>query len=356
MPSPVQTLIESDCCDSFSFTERRWIDTGYQNEESLLAVRGLFQSIPRNLGNRRTLQNQVAASKSELIRHLFDWANFRSSSDIEVTVHRSFGQQKRLETFIAENSERATVQPPAYWGIAGYPIAHSLTPRLFEIVGERVGLDGAQCVFVEADSIEEFIANIERLDGDLWLSCTAPLKHSPQARLRVSGPEGVNAINQLKRTNGVWSGTSTDGLGFVAACQHIGLEPNGSVLRMRGGGSAARAIAAAWAAEGGRIIPIAGRRALLSGPWDEAIIDGEEAKVVEANLAIDLDAAAGGGESVDLPAKRQVSISYGEDATIDDFAVIMVAAQHLEAWKHLYAPALADSLPSLAAVLEALDA
>jgi len=118
---------------------------------------------------------------------------------------------------------------------------------------------------------------------------------------------------------------------------------------MRGGGSAARAIAAAWAAEGGRIIPIEGRRALLSGPWDEAIIDDGE-----ADLAIDLDAAAGGGDSVELRAKQQVSISYGDDATTEDFAVIMVAAQHLEAWKRLYAPSLADSLPSLESVLISL--
>ena len=238
---------------------------------------------------------------------------------------------------------------PAYWGIAGYPISHSLTPRLFEIVGAELGLD-AQSVYLEADSMDEFEANLENLQGDIWLSCTAPLKHSPQARLAVSGPEGVNAINQLRRTNGVWSGTSTDGVGFVAACRHIGVEPNGSILRMRGGGSAARAIAAAWAEEGGSIIPLEGRRELVGGPWDSAIISEGE-----ADLAIDLDAAAGGGESAGLSAKQQVSISYGEGATAEDFAVIMVAAQHLEAWKHLYAPERAADLPSLSLLLDRLS-
>ena len=238
---------------------------------------------------------------------------------------------------------------PAYWGIAGYPISHSLTPRLFEIVGAELGLD-AQSVYLEADSMDEFEANLENLQGDIWLSCTAPLKHSPQARLAVSGPEGVNAINQLKRINGVWSGTSTDGVGFVAACRHIGVEPNGSILRMRGGGSAARAIAAAWAEEGGSIIPLEGRRELVGGPWDSAIISEGE-----ADLAIDLDAAAGGGESAGLSAKQQVSISYGEGATAEDFAVIMVAAQHLEAWKHLYAPESAADLPSLSLLLDRLS-
>lgn len=237
---------------------------------------------------------------------------------------------------------------PAYWGIAGYPISHSLTPRLFELVGAKLGLT-AQSVYIEADSMDEFEKNLNNLQGDIWLSCTAPLKHSPQARLAVSGPEGVNAINQLKLQNGKWTGTSTDGVGFVAACRYTGVEPNGSILRMRGGGSAARAIAAAWAAEGGSIISIEGRRPLVSGPWDSAIIsDGEAA------LAIDLDAAAGGGESAELPAKQQVSISYGEEASKNDFAVIMVVAQHLEAWKRIFAPERIEEIPNLGYVLNQL--
>ena len=238
---------------------------------------------------------------------------------------------------------------PAYWGIAGYPISHSLTPRLFEIVGSELGLK-AQSVYLEADSMDEFETNLNNLQGDIWLSCTAPLKHSPQERLAVSGPEGVNAINQLKLQNGKWTGTSTDGVGFVAACRHTGIEPNGSILRIRGGGSAARAIAAAWAAEGGLIISVEGRRSLVSGPWDSAI-DSQG----EADLSIDLDAIAGGGDSERLDADKQVSISYGENWKIDDFAVIMVAAQHLEAWKKLFSPNKIDQLPSLVELLELLE-
>ena len=118
---------------------------------------------------------------------------------------------------------------------------------------------------------------------------------------------------------------------------------------MRGGGSAARAIAAAWAEEGGSIIPVEGRRALVGGPWDSVITSEGE-----ADLAIDLDEAAGGGDYTELSAKQQVSISYGEDATADDFAVIMVAAQHLEAWKRLFAPKRVNDIPSLDDVLAQL--
>jgi len=242
------------------------------------------------------------------------------------------------------------VSEPSFWGIAGYPVSHSLTPRLFAAVGRHLGIEGPQAVFLEAADIDEFEHRLADLDGDVWLSCTAPLKHAPQDRLGVTGPEGVNAINQLKRTRGEWAGTSTDGLGFVAACRHIGIEPDGSVLRMRGGGSAARSIAAAWADAGGLLIPEQGRRALVSGPWDGAVVaDGR------ADLGIDLDTAPAGGQRDTLDADTQVSISYGDGANTDEFAVVMVAAQHLEAWKSIFAPERAAELPSLSLLLEMLS-
>ena len=238
---------------------------------------------------------------------------------------------------------------PAFWGVAGSPISHSLTPRLFSIVGDCLGIEQAEQVFIEATSISEFQSQASSLEGELWLSCTAPLKHSPQDRLGVTGPTGVNAINQLRRSGGKWSGTSTDGRGFVSACRHIGIDPKGSVLRMRGGGSAARSIAAAWSAQGGSIILEEGRRELISGPWDDCIVSHRD-----ADLAIDLDATPAGGDSAEMDAERQVSISYGSGALSDDFAVIMVAAQHIEAWKLLFAPSREEEIPSLEEILSAL--
>ena len=238
---------------------------------------------------------------------------------------------------------------PAYWGVAGSPISHSLTPRLFSIVAPLVGIKQAEPLFIEATSIDEFESQVSALEGDLWISCTAPLKHSPQSRLGVSGPEGVNAINQLMRSNGRWEGTSTDGTGFVSACRHIGVEPSDSILRMRGGGSAARSIAKAWSLEGGSIIPEEGRRQLVEGPWQSSLIESGN-----ADISIDLDAAPAGGGSLELDAHIQVSISYNENSSKEDFAVIMVAAQHLEAWGSLFAPSRKEYLPCLDEVLSIL--
>ncbi len=210
-------------------------------------------------------------------------------------------------------------------------------------------MDQAEQVFIEATSIEEFESKVGLLEGGLWLSCTAPLRHSPQSRLGVEGPDGFNAINQLMRSNGQWEGASTDGAGFVSACRHIGVDPSESILRMRGGGSAARSIASAWSSEGGSIIPEEGRRPLVGGPWKASLVKSEN-----ADISIDLDAAPAGGESVELEAEVQVSISYNEASSKGDFAVVVVVAQHLEAWKSLFAPSREKEMPSLEEVLSAL--
>ena len=238
------------------------------------------------------------------------------------------------------------MEAPAYWGVAGYPISHSLTPRLFSIVGDAMGLVQPEQIFVEASSEGEFCSKVGMLDGDLWISCTAPLKHSPHSRLGVQGPVGVNAINQLMRSNGVWKGASTDGVGFVSACRHIGVEPSGSILRMRGGGSAARSIAAAWSLEGGCIIPEMGRRKLERWPWDSSILGSGN-----ADISIDLDSAPAGGQSVELGSDIQGSISYNESSCKEDFSIIMLAAQHLEAWHSLFASKDQKNIPSLEDVL-----
>jgi hypothetical protein len=138
-------------------------------------------------------------------------------------------------------------------------------------------------------------------------------------------------------------------MGFVSACRHIGVEPSVATLRIRGGGSAARSIAAAWSSEGGSIIPETGRRILSSGPWDGRILENGQ-----ANLAVDLDAPPAGGESADLEGDLQVTVSYAEGASNDEFAVIMLAAQHLHAWETLFAPSRRDDLPNLTEFLSRL--
>jgi hypothetical protein len=219
---------------------------------------------------------------------------------------------------------------------------------MFSIVGEYLGMEAHQ-IYVESSSIEDFVEKTSRIKGDVWVSCTSPLKHSAPSGLGISSPRGVDAVNQLMRSGGSWFGTNTDGMGFVSACRYIGVEPSIATLRIRGGGSAARSIAAAWSSDGGSIIAEAGRRPLPSGPWDGRIME-----TGQADLAVDLDAPPAGGESADLQGELQVSVSYAEGASADEFAVMMLAAQHLHAWESLFAPSRRDDLPNLAELLSRL--
>ena len=237
---------------------------------------------------------------------------------------------------------------PGSWGIAGNPISHSPTPRMFSIVGEYLGIEAHQ-IYIESSSIEDFMDKASQIKDDIWVSCTSPLKHSAPTGLGVKSPRGVDAVNQLMRSGGYWSGANTDGLGFVSACRHIGVDPSIATLRIRGGGSAARSIAAVWSSEGGSIIPETGRRTLSSGPWDDRILE-----FGQADLAVDLDASPAGGESTDLEGDMQVSVSYAKGASADEFAVMMLAAQHLHAWKMLFAPSRENDLPNLTEFLSRL--
>jgi shikimate 5-dehydrogenase len=241
------------------------------------------------------------------------------------------------------------VKTPDYWGIAGFPITHSLTPRLFEIVGRYLGITDVTSVFIEAENIEEFTTKIEQIEGDIWLSCTTPLKHSIHNNFTLDNENEVGSVNQLTRLNGEWNTANTDGIGFISACESVGISPNKSILKLRGGGSAARAIAASWAAEGGKIIPVSGKRKLTKGPWENAIVDSGE-----AIISVDLDYEKDRDFSIDMESKNKVHISYNEEYEVDDFAIIMLAAQHLEAWRNFYLPNRKNDLPSLEKILQEL--
>ena len=237
---------------------------------------------------------------------------------------------------------------PEYWGIAGDPISHSPTPRMFSIIGEFMGLKSNQ-IYIQSSSIDDFLTQVSEIKGDIWISCTSPLKHAVPSGLSVNSPEGVFALNQLMRSGGRWSGANTDGWGFISASRHLGVDPSIATLRIRGGGSAARSIAAAWSSEGGSIIPEAGRRPLLNGPWDGSVLDSGK-----ADLAVDMDAPPAGGNSVDLEGELQVSVSYDDKTSKDEFAVIMLAAQHLRAWEQLFLPSMVNELPSLDELLSSI--
>ncbi|MFL2954128.1 MAG: hypothetical protein ACJZ56_01640 [Candidatus Thalassarchaeaceae archaeon] len=241
------------------------------------------------------------------------------------------------------------MRAPSAWGVAGSPVQHSVTPMLFDVIGRAVGLQIPSRLVIEVDSVDELLRYLAPLEGDIWLSCTTPLKYGLSKRYGDQSPIS-KSVNQIARKDGHITVGNTDGLGFLEACESEGIVPMGKTLKMRGGGATARSIAVEWTRRGGSIIPIRGRRQLPDGPWSNT-----ENQDVEADVALDLDVPPGQRADTDMMAKKTLSISYGPDWEPGDFSIRMVCAQHLVAWRTLYAPQMSDELPSLEDTIGALS-
>ena len=202
-------------------------------------------------------------------------------------------------------------------------------------------------IFLEARSPEELLKGASELEGDLWISCTSPLKNSVCKKLGIHVSDGLEAVNQIVRVKGEWSGANTDGDGFVVACMHIGLNPEGKTLEMKGGGSTARSIALSWTECGGKLSLVQGRRVLSDGPWMKSIAEKGEIP----DISIDTDSSPGTVLEMEEALGRSLSVSYDESSSADDFGVVMLVAQHLEAWKVIFSPDQTELLPSLDSLL-----
>ena len=238
---------------------------------------------------------------------------------------------------------------PDYWGVVGFPIAHSLTPKIFQIVGEHMGFGSIKIVFIKAKNIEDFIKETNKIKGNFWLSVTSPLKHQLHKKFNLEYIQEIGAINQIIHYDGEWRGFNTDGLGFIKAVNHIGIDVNNSILKMKGGGSTARSIAYQWSKYGGKLIIERGRRDIGNGPWEKSII-----KDFNPDLSINFDILPGVKIDKNMILEKHYVISYGENYKNDDFAIIMLVAQHLEAWKIMVSDEFKERLPSIKQVLSRL--
>ncbi len=224
---------------------------------------------------------------------------------------------------------------------------------------------------------------------EFWLSLTTPLKHMvpPESAIELLGDaRQIACVNQMLHDGHGWRGAATDGIGLVDVARENGIQfpaPEGQVkvgseplLCLHGGGSTARSCASAWAEAGGSICWEGGRRALdQRGPWSNSLIPAEQvAGHLGRRLHIDFDVAP--SRPVDSEAAAHpgpaspadgpdlvVSAAYGLGPVVTtrsegDHLVLdgrwLLAAQHLAAWRLLFRPGLAESLPELSDAVEQL--
>ncbi len=207
-----------------------------------------------------------------------------------------------------------------------------------------------------------------RGERESWISLTSPLKHLLSSRSGVHPIDDSlenGAVNQLRWDGKSWFCAGTDGSGLVTLARHFGFdfEAKGTeapLLCMVGGGGAARSCASAWAAAGGSIWSMGGRRSLgKRGPWVANVISGDDVvDNVGMRLFIDFDIEPGVLDSTpSTDADLHLVSSYN---SLEVGSVIeqtesgirldgrwLLAAQHLEAWARIFSPEAAHLLPGL---------
>jgi shikimate dehydrogenase len=134
-------------------------------------------------------------------------------------------------------------------GVVGWPVGHSLSPRLHGFWLDRHGIDGAYLpLAVEPDKFESALRGLVDL-GFRGVNLTIPHKQAALALCDEIAPLAarIGAVNTLVFQDGRIQGSNTDAFGFLENLR-LGApawDPTAGPALILGAGGAARAIAVA---------------------------------------------------------------------------------------------------------------
>lgn len=137
-------------------------------------------------------------------------------------------------------------------GLLGSPVAHSISPMMHNEAFRQLGLDYAYLAFdVGTEQLEQAVAGLRALQvrgfnltmPNKNLMCSFCDKLSPAAEI-------IGAVNTVVNDNGVLTGYTTDGMGYMQAVLDAGHHIIGKKMTLLGAGGAASAILAQAALDG----------------------------------------------------------------------------------------------------------
>lgn len=137
-------------------------------------------------------------------------------------------------------------------GLLGSPVAHSISPMMHNESFKQLGLDYAYLAFdVGTDKLKTAVEGLRVLNvrgfnltmPDKNLMCSLCDKLSPAAEI-------IGAVNTVVNNDGVLTGYTTDGIGYMRAAEDAGHNIIGKKMTLLGAGGAASAILAQAALDG----------------------------------------------------------------------------------------------------------
>lgn len=137
-------------------------------------------------------------------------------------------------------------------GLLGSPVGHSISPMMHNEAFNQLGLDYVYLAFdVGTDKLATAVEGLRTLNvrgfnltmPDKNLMCSLCDKLSPAAEI-------IGAVNTVVNDNGVLTGYTTDGIGYMRAVEDAGHNIIGKKMTLLGAGGAATAILVQAALDG----------------------------------------------------------------------------------------------------------
>ena len=193
--------------------------------------------------------------------------------------------------------------------VIGDPIAHSLSPVIFNAAFEAAGMDWVFVAFrVAAGDTARALEGVRalRIAG---LSVTMPHKDDAYALADEITPEAeaLGAVNCIVNRDGTLVGHNTDGDGFVAALAADRVKVAGAQVAVLGAGGAARSVIAALGRAGAETVVVnrspdkAKAAAQLGGPRCSI---GDRRDVRGADIVVNATSVGMGGKGLVVPAEE----------------------------------------------------
>jgi shikimate dehydrogenase len=128
-------------------------------------------------------------------------------------------------------------------GLIGYPVAHSLSPRIHRAALHALRLDGDYTALsVSPDRLRQTLHSLVA-DGYCGLNVTIPHKLAvmPLTDDLSDDARAIGAVNTIVVDNGRLSGHNTDAVGFLRGLEEARFNPRARTVLVLGAGGAARA-------------------------------------------------------------------------------------------------------------------
>ena len=208
-------------------------------------------------------------------------------------------------------------------GIVGWPVAHSLSPRIHNAAFRALGMDWVYVPMpVEPSDVERAFEGLVAL-GFAGANVTMPHKTVAAERADTLSDDArrLRAVNTLVVERSTLAGHNTDAPGFDRFLRHdAGFDPRGRSALIFGAGGAARACALALARGGVASLIVSARDTRRTEPVKAAIegfgvdvrtVAFHEAGRVQADLIVNATPLGGGDEPLPIP-------PIGEDSLVVD--------------------------------------